>query len=406
MTKLSRVRPSLQASDFQYLLPDDRIARHPLPRGSARLLHHRAGVQRSYRYRQLPELLPKGSHLIFNETKVVQARLLFPRPGGSVIEVFCLEPQGQMSMEQAMQQKGRIALHCLVGKAKKWKEETLQLPLQGGYLSAQKIDREGGIFKIAFSWDSDQTFAEVLEQLGKTPLPPYLKREATPADAETYQTVYARRSGSVAAPTAGLHFSEALLDELVEQGHSYSKLTLHVGAGTFKPMAEGAVSEHHMHGEEFAVDDTFLQELLPVLTAGRPIIPVGTTSLRALESMYWLGALALQGKDPQWQVPQWVAFDWEGPYPEPREAWLALRQMLQQSGHTRLHATTELMLLPGYPRHLISGLLTNFHQPGSTLLLLVAALIGDAWRELYQYALDEDYRFLSYGDGCFLDLRP
>lgn len=397
------LKPTLRVDDYQYPLPDEKIAREPLPRGHSKLLLYRKGELAQSRYRQLGEHLPQGARLIFNETKVVQARLLFPLQEKAIIEVFCLEPYRQMSVEEAMQQRPPLTLNCLVGKAKKWKDHPLTLPLQGGTLTAQKRSRTEGIFQVEFNWDTEQTFAEVLAELGKTPLPPYLKRPATAADVKNYQTVYARTAGSVAAPTAGLHFDAELLQELENKGFTRSNLVLHVGAGTFKPMAGEEVAQHHMHGEEFAVDQHFIAEILTALQAQKPLIPVGTTSLRALESMYWLGSLCYHNLLEHWQVPQWIGFEHPFDPPSPLLAFTALRQKLQSLQQERLIARTELMIAPGYHHRLIHGLLTNFHQPGSTLLLLVASLIGEHWRDVYNYALAHDFRFLSYGDGCYLE---
>lgn len=397
------LKPTLRTADYQYALPDAKIARAPLPRGKSKLLLYRQKTIAETLYQRLPEHLPQGAHLIFNETKVVQARLLFPIGDSGFIEVFCLEPYRQMSAELTMQQPSPLTLHCLVGKAKKWKDHPLSLPLSGGTLTASKKSRSEGIFQIEFYWDTRQTFAEVLAELGKTPLPPYLKRPATAADAENYQTVYARTEGSVAAPTAGLHFNESILKELRAKGFTQSKLVLHVGAGTFKPMTGENVADHHMHGEEFAIDTHFLAEIIGAIQAQKPLIPVGTTSLRALESMYWLGCLIHYNLLENWLVPQWIGFEHEFTALPPGEAFSALRQKLQAQQTERLIARTELMIAPGYRHRTIKGLLTNFHQPGSTLLLLVASLIGEDWRKVYQYGLENDFRFLSYGDGCYLE---
>lgn len=391
-------------SEFDYPLPHHRIAKYPLPRGESKLLVYEKGQAISSQYRDISAYLPPNSALIFNETKVVQARLLFPLDVDRMIEVFCLEPAQAQSVESAMQSRGSIHYHCLIGGAKKWKKGSLEIDLGDFRLRATKEESLGAHFRVKLEWDADLSFAEVLALAGKTPLPPYIKRAAEAQDVENYQTVYASRPGSVAAPTAGLHFSDSLLAQLEADGHQRHFLTLHVGAGTFRPV-DRSVAEHEMHAEEFQIELPFVKQILSCLEAGRPIVPVGTTSLRALESMYWLGCKVAAGQlqaQENWHLEQWVAFAGDTEALAPVQAFGALVDSLSAAELSWKEAKTALIIAPGYQHRLISALITNFHQPKSTLLLLVASLVGDDWKSIYRYALQQDYRFLSYGDGCLL----
>lgn len=392
--------------DFDYPLPHHRIASHPLPRGESKLLVYQDGQAVSSQYRSISQYLPPQTALIFNETKVVQARLLFPLDAQRLIEIFCLEPAAGQSIEEAMQSRGAIDYHCLIGGAKKWKSGCLSMKLGEVELQAEKGPSLGSHFRVHLSWNSGHSFAEILEIAGKTPLPPYIKRAAEAADQQNYQTVYASRPGSVAAPTAGLHFNEAIFEQLDADGHQRHFLSLHVGAGTFRPI-DRSVAEHEMHAEEFQIEAAFVERIRQFLAEKRPIIPVGTTSLRALESMYWLGCKAVAGElatTGDWMLEQWVAFEGNTAAQSPERAFAALAQALEKAGLQWKNAKTALIIAPGYQHRLIKGLITNFHQPKSSLLLLVASLIGDDWQKIYRYALQQDYRFLSYGDGCLLKL--
>lgn len=398
--------PSLSIEDYDYPLPEERIARYPAPRGQSRLLCFQYGRPTAHAYRELPQLLPPGSLLLLNETKVVQARLLFPRAAGRPIEVFCLEPENQQSVETAMQTRRAITYRCLVGGAKKWKDgQWLEIDTTQWQLRAQRLGRGEGYFRIRLEWKGPETFGELLEMAGKTPLPPYLQRPAEESDREAYQTVFASRPGSVAAPTAGLHFTPRLLEEVEAAGHHLARLTLHVGAGTFKPVSHSDVRAHVMHAEEVWISRAFLAQVSDHLRRGAPIIPVGTTSLRALESTYHLACLWQAGRLAQLSpaaVPQWAGFDRDLPRPGPAEALSILAEAMATQELERLRFHTQLIIAPGYQHRLISGLITNFHQPRSTLLLLIASLLGPAWRDMYQWALNQDFRFLSYGDGQLL----
>lgn len=400
----------LKIKDFTYDLPEGRIARFPLDeRSASKLLVYQGGEIRDQAFSELPALLPPASLLVFNNTRVVQARLFFQRPSGSTIEVFCLEPVApSREMQLAMQQTQHCTWNCLVGNAKKWKEPELSLliPLanqEKGLLTVRKEERVGDSYLVHFSWTpASLTFAELLEQAGNLPLPPYLNRRATEADRQSYQTVYARQEGAVAAPTAGLHFTSQVFRDLAARHIPAAEVTLHVGAGTFKPVKAAEMAGHSMHEEEIYVDAAVIAQLLKHLPD--PIIPVGTTSLRTLESLYWLGVRLLGEPDlspAQCHVAQWLPYE----QPEeisPQRALQALLDYLGRHHSDHIRATTQLLIAPGYSFKLVKGLITNFHQPESTLLLLVAALIGSDWRKVYRHALEQDYRFLSYGDSSLL----
>jgi S-adenosylmethionine:tRNA ribosyltransferase-isomerase len=398
----------LSIHDFTYPLPPERIAPEPLAeRDQSKLLLYRQGTMQDRQFRELPALLPAHTLLVFNDTKVVRARLFARRPTGAMVELFCLEPVApHTAIEPAMQQTGSCIWKCLVGNGKRWKEGlvTLEFAVEGqpAVLSARRVEQREGYALIQFSWEpAHLPFAEVLRGAGHLPLPPYLNRADTAVDAVRYQTVYAAHEGAVAAPTAGLHFSDAVLAELVARQISSARVTLHVGAGTFQPVKAEHMDGHAMHGEPISVSADVLRQLLQ--HAPNPIIAVGTTSLRTLESLYWLGARLVQEPTPEptWHVSQWQPYEPQ-PAVSPAKALQALLDYLANSGADTLHATTQLLIAPGYRFRVVSGLVTNFHQPESTLLLLVAALIGPEWRTVYEHALSHNYRFLSYGDSSLL----
>lgn len=401
---------ALKIKDFTYDLPEARIAKFPLDeRSAAKLLVYRAGKIQDHAFTELPALLPPQSLLVFNNTRVVQARLFFQRATGSTIEVFCLEPVAPSAeMQQAMQQTHCCTWNCLVGNAKKWKEPELSLAIplanqQTGQLTVRKGERQADSYLIHFSWTpASLTFAEILEQAGNLPLPPYLNRPATAADRQTYQTVYARQEGAVAAPTAGLHFTSQVFRDLAARNIPTQEVTLHVGAGTFKPVKAAEMAGHSMHGEEIYVNAGVIEQLLKHLP--HPLIPVGTTSLRTLESLYWLGLRLIRepGLGPaELHVPQWLPYENEEAF-SPELALKALLDFLSLHQLDHIRATTQLLIAPGYTFKLVTGLVTNFHQPESTLLLLVSALVGSDWRKVYHHALQHGYRFLSYGDSSLL----
>jgi len=399
----------LSIHDFTYELPAERIASEPLPdRAASRLLVSRGGAISDRQFRELPGELPAGSLLIFNDTRVVRARLFARRPSGGQVELFCLEPVApHRAIEPAMQQTGECTWKCLVGNGKRWKSGPVTIEFeadgQPATLQAERVEAAEGYSLVHFRWKpADLPFAEVLRAAGHLPLPPYLNRTDTDVDAVRYQTVYAAHDGAVAAPTAGLHFTPEILAELAQKGFSTGQVTLHVGAGTFQPVKAEQMAGHAMHGEPFIVTPGLIQQLLA--QQGRPVIAVGTTSLRTLESLYWLGAQLAQTKadkpnEPvQLHVSQWQPYEMAGEVAVVE----ALQALLDHMQGESLHATTQLLIAPGYRFRVAQGLVTNFHQPESTLLLLVSALIGEHWRRVYEHALAQGYRFLSYGDSSLL----
>ncbi len=401
----------LSIKDFSYELPEHRIARYPLAeRDQSKLLVYREGIIQEDLYANLADHLPANSLLVFNNTKVVEARLLFEKTNGSKIEIFCLEPhESYGDITSAMLQKGKVLWKCLVGGAKKWKEGSLMAQIERYdaakiTLSARKVEQLTDAYLIELSWDDPHlSFAELLHMAGVIPLPPYLNRQAEETDQERYQTIYAKHDGSVAAPTAGLHFTESLFDKLSKKNIDHAFITLHVGAGTFKPVKSEIMQHHEMHAEFIDVTAVFIQTLLQQLTD--PVIAVGTTSLRTLESLYWLGVKTLLHpaiRPEALTLTQWEAYSLAEKHISTADALNALLSWLQQRHADRLITRTQIIIAPGYVFRVVKGLVTNFHQPQSTLLLLVAAITGNNWRKIYQYALDHDFRFLSYGDGSLL----
>ena len=394
---------SIAIADFDYPLPDDRIAKFPLERrDQSKLLVYRGGNIEESRFDHVPELLPPDTPLIFNNTKVIHARLFFRKPTGSTIEVFCLEPF-QMPVALSFEQRGHCTWNCFIGNNKKWKEGSLsrQLDIQGQSvtLTATRRKAVGNAWIVDFDWDGGLSFAELIDQAGVIPLPPYLHREAVSSDNERYQTVYALHQGSVAAPTAGLHFSPEVFEALRQKGIATDFITLHVGAGTFKPVSTPTIGEHEMHVEKIEISRSNIECILNHL--GHTVIPVGTTTVRTIESVYWFGVkLSRNSKLDAMHVMQWDPYELESLSVSTEHAYKNVLQWMDEQGIEQLEGDTQLMIAPGYRYHVISGLITNFHQPKSTLLLLVSALVGDAWKECYRYALDHQFRFLSYGDSC------
>lgn len=401
---------NLSISDFDYPLPEARIARFPLAeRDASKLLLYKDGTIGETAFRCLGENLPGGACLVFNDTKVVRARLRFEAENGKPVEVFCLEPLSPPEHQTSFSQTESVVWHCLIGNNRALKSgllrRTFDTPRGPVTLRAERLERDGDAFAVRFEWSPDDlAFGEVLALAGVIPLPPYLNRESTPADHERYQTVYAQHQGSVAAPTAGLHFTERVLEDLSARGIRQTFVTLHVGAGTFKPVKTDNLAEHEMHTESVFVTRDTLQALLETVEKGAPVIPVGTTSLRTLESLYWHGAGLLAGTpfSGNLSVKQWTPYEMAGPLPTAAQSLAASLEALDTHGLQVLEGHTQLLIAPGYTFQLAKGLITNFHQPKSTLILLVAALIGDDWRKVYQYALDHDFRFLSYGDSSLL----
>lgn len=398
----------LAIADFTYDLPENKIAKYPLAqRDASKLLIYNQGQITESQYFNLTEYLPKNSLLVFNNTKVVEARILFYKETGSKIELFCLEPDDRYNdITSAMLEKKEVYWKCLVGGAKKWKSGALthsfEFDGKNIELSATQIEKRNDYFLIHFQWnEATLSFAEVLHFAGIIPLPPYLKRETEASDKDRYQTVYAKYDGSVAAPTAGLHFTKGLLENLGKKGIEHDFVTLHVGAGTFKPVKADTMSEHEMHYEAIDVKKSFIQNLINHLDG--KIIPVGTTSIRTLESLYWIGVKCHLGKLKSLHddLTQWEPYE----LPQDIDAKTALNALvnwLDTQKMERLLTRTQIIIAPGYQLRIANGLITNFHQPQSTLILLVAAIVGNKWRKIYQYALEHDFRFLSYGDGSLL----
>lgn len=398
----------LSIGDLTYHLPEDRIAQHPLPeRDASRLLVYRDGSIEDRRFRDLPDVLPPGALLVMNDTRVVNARLLFKRSTGARIEVLCLEPADGGTMEQAMEQPSEALWRCMIGNAKRWDpSEVLTMGTPDG--PQLRAERRGSDI-VRFTWaPSASSFAEMLERFGHVPLPPYMKRPDENADRDRYNTVFARHAGSVAAPTASLHFSPAVLERIRNIGITTASLTLHVGAGTFAPVKSARMEGHPMHSEQLRVPAAALASIGSALDERRPMVAVGTTALRTLESLYWHGVMILQGHvGEEMDISQWEPYEHDpAGLPTPREALAAVVGSL--GGHDRdemggvITGQTRLLIAPGYKVRFADALITNFHQPGSTLLLLVAAFIGAPWRQVYDHALAGEYRFLSYGDGSLL----
>lgn len=401
----------LHIADYTYHLPPDKIAAHPLAqRDASRLLVYRDEKISETVYRDIVSELPDNSLIVFNNTRVIEARLLFQKSTGGVIEIFCLEPHEQYpDITTAMLQEGKVWWKCMIGGASKWKHGMeLQKQIvhndQKVTLTAAIKERRPDSFIIEFNWTpSHLSFAALLHEAGNIPLPPYIKRDAEPEDAERYQTVYAEANGSVAAPTAGLHFTEHILQQLTEKNIQSSYVTLHVGAGTFKPVKTETIGEHDMHAEFMQVNVSTIESLLHHLD--KKIITVGTTSLRTIESLYWLGVKIIQqpGLQPaDIELSQWEAYEINADNISSRDALNALLTWMKKNNADTITAKTQLLIAPGYELKIANVLVTNFHQPQSTLLLLVAAVAGPNWRSIYDYALENNFRFLSYGDGCLI----
>lgn len=406
MNTIDKVR-NIRISDYNYPLPDHRIAKHPLAaREQCKLLCYKVGGEISEgHFYDVPAMLPEKAMLVYNNTRVINARLRFRKSTGSTIEIFCLEPVAPCDYQLIFQTTQSCTWLCLVGNSKRWKQGPLtqEIEVDGKTvtLEANRGERRGNSFEIEFSWNGDVTFASILEAIGEIPIPPYLNRGTESTDSADYQTVYSHIDGSVAAPTAGLHFTDEVLAECDKRGITRRELTLHVGAGTFQPVKSENIGEHEMHHEFISVQRSLLVDLI---NAEGPVVAVGTTSVRTLESLYYVGQVLETNPDADEEmltVKQWM------PYSTPCE--ISTKKALQNVVDylDRHHAeaymgSTQLMIAPGFQYRIISGMITNFHQPQSTLLLLVSAFVGiDHWRAIYDYALDHDFRFLSYGDACF-----
>lgn len=405
----------IHISEYNYPLPDERIAKYPLKeRDQSKLLVYRRGVISDDRFTSLPDYLPEGSLVVFNNTKVIQARLHFRKETGALIEVFCLEPASPADYAQNFQQTKSCAWLCLVGNLKKWKEGTLTrtLEVKGKPLplKATRGECRGTSHWIDFEWDNPSiTFAELLEAAGELPIPPYLNRATEESDKETYQTVYSKVKGSVAAPTAGLHFTPQVLEALDKRGIVREELTLHVGAGTFKPVKSEEIGGHEMHTEYIAVGRHTIERLM---AHEGDITAVGTTSVRTLESLYYIGVALKRNPDAteeELHVPQWLPYDYAEAVAQGKEKELTTMEALQlvheymmRNQLEVLNTSTQIIIAPGYEYHIVRRIVTNFHQPQSTLLLLVSAFVKGDWKRIYDYALSHDFRFLSYGDSSLL----
>lgn len=392
----------LSISDYNYPLPEERIAKYPLPeRDHSKLLIYKDGEVREDLFFRVGDYIHAHSLLVYNNTRVIQARLVFHKPSGARIEIFCLEPLAPHDYQLSLSSTEGCTWKCMIGNAKKFRDTSIDMPLQVAgndvVLRATKGEQTGNTFAVTFSWEGDMSFAEILDAAGELPIPPYLNRPTEERDKTTYQTVYSRIKGSVAAPTAGLHFTEAVLADLRQRGIKTTELTLHVGAGTFQPVKTEDANLHTMHTEIIAVPR---QAIVDILANLGHIVAVGTTSMRTLESLYFLGCMLLRG-DRSMHVPQFMPYEQEWT-PTTKEALQTLLHYFDETHQDTLHAETQIMIKPGYRFRVVEQLITNFHQPKSTLLLLVSAFVGEDWKRIYDYALAHDFRFLSYGDSSIL----
>jgi len=403
--KLLEQVAGISISNYAYELPDAKIAKYPLAeRDHSKLLVWKNGQIQDTQFRKLPEYLPSNSLLIFNNTKVIRARLHFQKETGAKIEIFCLDPHEPSDYQLAFQTTQSCVWKCMIGNQKKWKGEKLRKIIRIDNTEiefcAEQTDPENNKSLIRFSWNNpDFEFSRIIENAGSLPIPPYLNRETEQSDLERYQTVYSKIKGSVAAPTAGLHFTEKVINHLENDGHKLAELTLHVGAGTFQPVKSDRMSGHEMHAEHLYISRDFLNKLIH--HTGQKIA-VGTTSVRTLESLYWLGVQAFRNPEidiENLKVSQWEAYQENEKELSVDNALNALITLLDQQQTDYLSASTQIIIAPGYRFRIVDGLITNFHQPQSTLLLLISAYLGDDWRRIYEHALANNYRFLSYGDS-------
>jgi S-adenosylmethionine:tRNA ribosyltransferase-isomerase len=389
--------------DYTYSLPSERIALHPLSeRDSSKLLVYQNGNVEEDTYKNIASHFPAESLLVFNNTKVIKARILFTKPGGGIIEIFLLEPF-RADYTASLSATNTTSWKCMIGGISKWKDRELHLRINNHELSVEKKEKLSDAWVVAFNWDGGMSFAEILEYAGGIPLPPYIKRKTEEGDAERYQTIYAKDEGSVAAPTAGLHFTRHIFSQLEEKNIQTDYVTLHVGAGTFKPVKAAVMQDHEMHAEWIDVSAGFIKRLIQQLD--KLVTAVGTTSLRTLESLYWMVVkAALQPEIKELGISQWEVYEapLAGNNCSAKEALTALLNWLEMNNREKIFTQSQILIAPGYHFKIAKAIITNFHQPQSTLLLLVAAAIGDDWRKVYAYAMQHDFRFLSYGDGSLL----
>ena len=399
---------NINIDNYTYDLPDEKIAQHPVnERDSSRLLISERGNIKETEFSRLADFIPPGHMMVFNNSRVVRARILFQKETGALIEIFCLEPVEPADYERIFGSNNPVVWKCIVGNLKKWKGEILKKELHHNgkvyLLTAEKLKNNGDSCEVRFSWNNNNiTFSEVLEEAGHIPLPPYINRTDNDEDIKRYQTVYATVKGSVAAPTAGLHFTEKVLSGLATKNIETCELTLHVGAGTFQPVKKQKILNHEMHGEHVIISR---ETIIKIRSMTDKIVAVGTTSARSLESLYWTGIKILQGKInyPEDEIlDQWEAYSLENTPCTATESVDAVLGYMQDNRLENIRIYTRLLIVPGYKFRLVKGLITNFHQPGSTLLLLVAAFCGEEWRDIYNYALTNNFRFLSYGDSTLM----
>lgn len=399
--------PDINLDEYDYHLSEERIAQYPAEkRDHSKLLIYNKGMMADDLFKNIHNYLPADSLMVINDTRVIRARIIFRKETGAIIEIFCLEPLSPMDYQQAFSAGSPVEFKCIVGNLKKWKQNPLRTNFNKDNkkytLTATKISSEGEAWRIRFSWDTKAlSFAEVIESAGHIPLPPYVKRDDEEEDNIRYQTVYSKSEGSVAAPTAGLHFTDTLLNKIKRKGIRRASLTLHVGAGTFKPVKTNDVSQHEMHCEHFFIHKQVIEALL---TQEGKIISVGTTCVRALESLYYTGVQILNGKagkNGRFFIDQWEYLSCNNGY-SAKESLSAILAYMDKAGIMVVNTATRIMIIPGYNFHLVDAMITNFHMPKSTLLLLVSAWTGEDWKEIYNYALNNDFRFLSYGDSSLL----
>jgi S-adenosylmethionine:tRNA ribosyltransferase-isomerase len=396
-------RKAISILDYDYSLPEEKIARYPLQnRDHSKLLIYESGQIREDQFNSIVKYIPQQCSLFYNNTRVIKARLFFQKETGALIELLCLTPYEPSDYAVNFTQTRKCVWICIVGNLKKWKSGKLQLNLNINNtdvrLEAEKVGSFENDILVSFTWNGGFNFVEILNEIGSVPIPPYLNRKSEEVDTVRYQTIYSKLDGSVAAPTAGLHFTNEVLEKISRKEVSIHAITLHVGAGTFQPVKTYSVLDHSMHSEFFTIDRQIL-----VLLSGinRPIIATGTTTLRALESLYWIAVKSIQNKKIETHLGQWEP----GNLPDKltmQEAFSGLLELLDKEGLNDFSATTQIMIVPGYIFKTVNALITNFHQPKSTLLLLIAAFVGDNWKDIYDYALKNDFRFLSYGDCSLL----
>lgn len=404
---LSTAIAELKLSDYEYNLPEEKIAKFPLEkRDTSKLLQFKKGEIEHLKFNQLPELIPAGSLMVFNNTKVIPARLIFQRSTGAKIEIFLLKPIAPTTViNEVMIKTDTVSWECMIGNLKKWKvgeilSGELMYQSQNIRLNASLIDLENRI--VRFTWDAEVPFVSIVEASGEVPLPPYLNRKPVDEDRPRYQTVYSKNEGAVAAPTAGLHFTEQVLDRLTENNVKKEFLTLHVGAGTFQPIKTDNITEHNMHSEQVVVS---ISTIKSVAEHQSKLLAVGTTSMRSLESLYWFGVRLLRNEGDEFLIPKLYPYQNFSLLPSRNESFEKIYNYMCNKGLNEITGSTEIFIVPGYKFRVCDGLVTNFHQPGSTLILLVAAFTNECWRQLYDEALDKDYRFLSYGDSSLLWLH-